>query len=250
MFPDEYSGKFFFADYCQGYIKYMDPDTPEVITTFATGIARPLNLLVADDGTMYYLARAGMGGGSVEDNTVSTNGSLWRILYSEDGSPVIAINPESKLISVGESATFTTTASGTQPIYYQWQRDMADIPGATSKTYQLDDAMLSDSGSVFRCIIENNFGVDTTLGALLSVTTNQRPEPLILTPDMGSYYKAGDLIEFSGIALDPEQGTLPVDALRWRIDFHHNTHTHPAMPPLEGTDNGTYQAHRSPDHGR
>jgi hypothetical protein len=40
--------------------------------------------------------------------------------------------------------------------------------------------------------------------------------------------------------LDPEQGTLPVDALRWRIDFHHNTHTHPAMPPLEGTDNGTY----------
>jgi glucose/arabinose dehydrogenase len=49
-------------------------------------------------------------------------------LYSEDGSPDIAINPESKLISVGESATFTTMASGTQPIYYQGQRDMADIP--------------------------------------------------------------------------------------------------------------------------
>jgi glucose/arabinose dehydrogenase len=240
MFPAEFVGKFFFADYCGGYIKYLNPDTPDVVTTFATGIARPLNLLVADDGTMYYLARAGMGGGSEQDNTVSTNGSLWRVIYTGDGSPFVAVNPESQLIPVGESVTFVTTASGTQPLFYQWQRDQIDITGATSKSYELQDAMLSDSGSLFRCIVDNAHGIDTTSEALLRVTANQRPEPEILTPAEGSFYKAGDLIEFTGIAPDPEQGTLPAEALRWRIDFHHGTHTHPAMPPLEGADAGSY----------
>src|SRR4030095_8962594 len=69
LFPQLYQGKFFFADYCRGYIKYMDPDIPGFANPFASNINRPLNFLVAPDGTMYYLARAGLGGGSMVDNT-------------------------------------------------------------------------------------------------------------------------------------------------------------------------------------
>ena len=92
MFPPQYAGKFFFADYCRGYIKYLDPDNPSVAQTFATNINRPLNMLVAPDGTMYYLARAGIGGGSEEDNTASENGTLWRIFYTGNGARITSYN--------------------------------------------------------------------------------------------------------------------------------------------------------------
>lgn len=240
LYPPEYHGQFFFADYCNGYIKYMDPDVPGVAHTFATNINRPLNLLVTPDGTMYYLARAGVGGGSEEDNTATTDGTLWRIIYTGSGAPFVAVDPKSTLIPEGEDAVFTTTVSGTHPLFYQWQRDGTDIQDATSSSYLLASAMLSDSGSMFRCIITNLFGADTTQSAELQVTSNHRPDVQISIPQEGDRYRAGDVLQFSGSALDPEEGQLDPSALRWRIDFHHNSHTHPALAPTAGIASGEY----------
>ncbi|MEO5905973.1 MAG: PQQ-dependent sugar dehydrogenase, partial [Saprospiraceae bacterium] len=112
LFPSPYAGKFFFADYCHGYIKYMDPDVPDVVYPFAENINRPLNLTVAPDGTMYYLARAGLGGGSEEDNFATNNGTLWRIFYTGSSKPFISVNPQSILVSQGEDAHFNIGVSG------------------------------------------------------------------------------------------------------------------------------------------
>ena len=240
MFPSIYAGKVFFADYCRGYIKYLDPDQPGVPTTFATNINRPLNMVTAPDGTMYYLSRAGIGGGSESDNTASENGTLWRIFYTGSGAPFIAVNPQSLLIPVGEDAHFSMIASGEEPIIYQWQLNKVDIPGSNSSELIITNAMLNDSGSLFRCIVSNAFGADTTLEAILRVTSNHRPEPDILTPVEGSTYRAGDTLSFSGIALDPEETTLGPDALRWKIDFHHKEHTHPGLVSTAGISEGQF----------
>lgn len=240
IFPQQYVGKFFFADYCSGYIKYMDPDIPFVAQTFANNINRPLNLIVAPDGTLYYLARAGIGGGSVEDNTGTDNGTLWRVFYTGSGAPFVSVNPESILISEGEDAEFTMGVSGTQPIMYQWQRNEIDIQDGNASSYLLQQAMLSDSGSLFRCIVSNLDGADTTDVAELRVTASQRPDPEILTPLEGEFYRAGDLLAFSGRAIDNEEGELDPTALRWKIDFHHDTHTHPALVTTAGITEGTY----------
>lgn len=53
-------------------------------------------------------------------------------------------------------------------------------------------------------------------------------------------YSAGTASSFSGSASDPEDGTLPPSALAWRIDFHHDTHTHPAMLNTTGIASGTF----------
>lgn len=240
MFPPEYIGKFFFADYCRGYIKYIDPDVPGVANTFATNINRPLNIITAPDGTMYYLARAGIGGGSEIDNTSSNDGTLWRVFYTGSNKPFVSVNPQPVTIPVGEDARFFTAASGDEPLMYQWQRNETDIPGAIGEEYVLANAQLSDSGVVFRCIINNEIGSDTTAKALLRVTSNQRPLPEILAPIEGLLYRGGDTITFSGIASDPEKGQLTADALRWKIDFHHNTHTHPGLIPTAGISEGEY----------
>lgn len=59
-FPGQYVGKYFFADYCGGWIKTIDPLNPPPTgnaTDFASGISAPVDIHVANDGTLYYLAR-------------------------------------------------------------------------------------------------------------------------------------------------------------------------------------------------
>ena len=240
MFPSIYNGKFFFADYCEGYIKFMDPSVPGVAAVFATGINRPLNLLVAPDGTMYYLARAGIGGGSEQDNTATDNGTLWRIFYTGSGAPFVSVNPQSLLVSQGEDARFAVAVSGEEPIAFQWQQNGIDIPGADTSELIFTNAMLTDSGSLFRCIVSNASGADTSLNAELRVTSNTRPNPEILAPLVDDLYRGGDTIFFSGRAIDTEDGELSPNALQWKIDFHHNVHTHPGLVPTAGITEGEF----------
>jgi hypothetical protein len=72
------------------------------------------------------------------------------------------------------------------------------------------------------------------------VTANAAPTPTIQSPAAGTLYTAGTTITFSGTATDPEDGTLPAARFTWRIDFHHDTHTHPAMQPQAGITSGTF----------
>jgi uncharacterized repeat protein (TIGR03806 family) len=86
-FPPEYRGRFFFADY-RGWIKSIDPANPETPQGFATKINRPLDVDIAPDGTLWYIERAGISGGSDEANSASENGSLWRVRWTGGGQPV------------------------------------------------------------------------------------------------------------------------------------------------------------------
>ena len=68
---------------------------------------------------------------------------------------------------------------------------------------------------------------------------NQRPVATMTLPAVGTTYKGGDVITYSGSAMDPEDGALPAARLTWRVDFHHDTHTHPFLPETPGTSGGT-----------
>ena len=243
-FPVSFHGRYFFADYCSGYIRMIDPATKALIPeVFATGINRPLAIGIASDGSLYYLARAGIGGGSTQDNTSSTNGSLWRVMYTGSGEPIISVQPQSVLIPIGEDATFTIAASGNQPLAYQWQKDDEDIPGATSSGYTAPNVQIIDDNSRFRCVVSNAFGTDTSKNATLNVTTNTRPsdpEIVVTLPNGATLYQAGHLMTVSGTATDAEDGELDADALSWKIDFHHDNHTHPALGWISGVSTLEY----------
>lgn len=232
-FPSTYVGKFFFADYCGGYIKSLDP-LNATTSDFITGINRPLVIRVAADGTLYYIARAGLGGGSEGDNTSTNNGTLWKVQYVGAGPPIIASHPKNALHSVGEQAHFIVVASGTQPITYQWQLNGVDIADATGREYTTPPVQLTDNGNTYRCIISNTFGNVTSNAAQLSVTANTRPNPVMTAPVPGDTYKAGSVLTLSGSATDPEDGIIPDDQLFWKIDFHHDEHTHPALGSTSG----------------
>lgn len=240
VFPEAYHGKFFFADYCAGYIKVLDPASGELESTFATEINRPVSIQISQDGALYYLERAGRGGGSPQDNTSSKEGSLWKAIYTGSKVPTIGRQPDSLLVPDGKDAVFSLSASGSEPLSYQWQVNGEDIPEATEADYTLVSVSLEDDGKKFTCIVSNDAGFVVSDTALLSVTANKGPEVTILQPEEDRLYQAGDTLFFKGTATDPEDGLLPAEALTWSIDFHHDKHTHPALAPLSGVDSGYY----------
>ncbi len=73
MFPAEYAGKYFFADYCAGFIRQLDPANNGV-TGFATGLSSPVDLQVGPDGALYYLQRG-------------NGGQVWRVAYLANPPP-------------------------------------------------------------------------------------------------------------------------------------------------------------------
>jgi len=100
-FPVPYQGMYFFADFCGGWIRYIDPTNqqpypldPAVYSTFATGISNPVDLKVGSDGALYYLAR-GQGrvyrvtytgtGGTPTLLTSSVNGASVRLTWNTIG---------------------------------------------------------------------------------------------------------------------------------------------------------------------
>lgn len=240
QFPAAYIGKFFYGDYCNTRIKYLNPETGLVEGTFATNIDRPIALLTGLKGELYYISRGGIGGGSEGDNTSSNEGVLWRVEYVGNGAPVFSIQPKNVLVPAGEDAAFSADANGGQPIQYRWQRDGQDIPGATAKDLTLGAVTLPDSGAVIRCIAKNLYGQIASAEAVLRVTANQRPLPVILEPPAGLTYSAGDTIRFSGYAFDPETGDLADGELIWQLELMHDQHAHPGLGPVAGVASGFY----------
>lgn len=239
-FPSDYVGKIVYADYCGGYINGVDPVTKQLSGTFVTGIDRPVGIAVSPDGYLYYLARAGLGGGSQQDNTSTWNGSLYKVVYYDSGLPYISSQSGNAFVPVGESVTFSVEAVGAKPLTYSWYRNGKAITGANQAQYVLGNPTLSDNGATFVCIVSNTLGADTSASMSLRVVQAKRPVAHISQPATNATYRAGDVLQFSGEALDGNQQPLVGATLTWWIEFHHEDHTHPALDPVTGPTSGTY----------
>ena len=226
-FPAEYAGDYFFADFCNAWIAQLDSNGA-IIGSFATSVApSPVDLTVGPDGALYYLARG-------------NGGVVQRIAFTGPQAPQIQVHPQNRTVAVGQTATFSVTASGSSPLSYQWQKNGANIAGATSSTYTTPPVVAGDSGSAFRCVVTNPIDSVTSNPGILTVSGNQAPTPTILTPAQGTTYAAGTAINFSGSATDPEDGTVPASRFTWQVDFHHDNHTHPHMPATSGATSGLF----------
>jgi glucose/arabinose dehydrogenase len=220
-YPVNYVGKYFFQDYCQGWIYYLDPSSanPAPIK-FADGLgANTLAISCGLDGNLYYLNR--------------TAKKLVRIEYNQGFS--IIEQPKSIAVNQRETAAFSVTVSGTG-ISYQWQKNGVNIEAATQNTFTIPSVQLTDAGN-YSVTVYNTEG--STIKSLLATLTvkpvNAKPIATILLPTKNpqAYYSAGDILLLKGVGTDPEDGTLPNGSFSWFIDFHHNTHAHD-QPPIEG----------------
>jgi glucose/arabinose dehydrogenase len=154
QFPASYVGKYFFADLCTGWIRLFDPSN-NTATGFATGISAPVDIKIANDGSLYYLAQG--------------SAALFKVQFTGGTAPAITTQPSNQTVPQGQPATFMVAASGTAPLSFQWQRNQVNISGATSAAYTLPSAVFADDGARFRCVITNAFGSATSNEATLTV---------------------------------------------------------------------------------
>lgn len=85
------------------------------------------------------------------------------------GLPVLT-GPTNQSTTVGNSATFSVSVSGTGPFTYQWYLNNVIIPGATSSTYTKTNAQLTDSGTLYSVSVTNSAGTVFSNTATLTVT--------------------------------------------------------------------------------
>ena len=94
--------------------------------------------------------------------------------------PVVLMPPDDVFAQLGSNVTFTVTAGGTPPLYYQWRFNDADIEGATSSSYSLTNIQPEDSGGYS---VEISNAVDTVI-SLEGVLTLITPPPQIFSLDV------------------------------------------------------------------
>jgi glucose/arabinose dehydrogenase len=226
-YPSAYTGKYFFIDYCNHWINYIDHTGTVQKFNFATGLPNSCNYLkVSNDGNLYYF--------SIGET------SLYKIIYSNNSAPAITGQPASQSVSQGQNVTFSVTASGAAPLAYQWKKGGVNISGATSASYTITNVQYSHAGQ-YSVNVSNSYGSALSNAATLTVTAfNAQPVATILNPPSGTLYRSGDIINFNGDGSDAEDGTLPASAFNWYVEFHHDAHVHPGPDIPAGVKSGSF----------
>ncbi len=142
-FPAEYIGKYFFADFCAGWIKTIDPLNPPAtgaaVDAF-TNISLPVDIQVANDGSLYYLARGA--------------NALFRVQFN--GGPTLAIND----LTINEGNAGTSTATFT-----------VSLSATSSQTVTVNYATAGNTATSGTDFVAAS-GTATIAAGLLSTTIN------------------------------------------------------------------------------
>lgn len=80
--------------------------------------------------------------------------------------PLILVQPADVVAVVGDTAGFTVVGSGATPLSSQWQKDGADLPGATAATLVLSHVQPADIGA-YRVRLNNSQGTVLSSNAVL-----------------------------------------------------------------------------------
>src|SRR6266478_3902024 len=159
--------------------------------------------------------------------TTSDSGSTFRVAVSNSAGtvtsavatltvnavtvpPSITTQPASQTVTAGQTASFSVAVTGTVPLSYQWQKNSANIVGATSSSYTTPATTTSDSGSTFWVVVSNSAGAATSASATLTVNA-AAVAPSITTQPASQTVTAGQTASFSVTAT----GTAPL-SYQWQ----------------------------------
>jgi len=125
-------------------------------------------------------------------------------------APTITTPPANQTVTAGQTATFAVVAAGTAPLSYQWQKNGANIAGATGASYTTPVTTTADSGSTFAVVVSNTAGTVSSAAATLTVSAAP-VAPTIVTQPASQTVTAGQTATFTVVAA----GTAPL-SYQWQ----------------------------------
>jgi uncharacterized repeat protein (TIGR03803 family) len=150
------------------------------------------NVQPSQAGTYTVIGRGGPGG-----VTLSASATL-----SVLSIPVITASPASQTVTVGVFCSFSVTAVGAPPMYYQWYFGEAALPGATAANLSLENVQLANAGD-YSVAVSNTYGLVRSASAALIVTADP---PVITASPRSQTVEVGEDVTFSVTA----GGSLPL----------------------------------------
>ena len=154
------------------------------------------NVQFADSGSYSVFISNGAGG------TTSTNAVL-----NVGIAPAITGQPASLIVTQGQSATFTVTATGA-PLNYFWKKSGTFIAGATSSAYTIASVVASNA-AIYTCQVSNFLGNLTSASATLTVYS----PPVITVPPTSQAVGVG-----SNFTVSVTAAGNPAPAYQWNKD--------------------------------
>ena len=150
-------------------------------------------------------------------------------------APTITAQPANQTVTIGQTATFSVAATGTTPLTYQWQKNSANISGATSASYTTPATTSADNGAKFDVVVSNSAGSQTSATATLTVNATATG-PTITTQPANQTVTVGQTATFSVVAT----GTAPL-SYQWQknsANISGATSASYATPATTSADNG------------
>lgn len=118
----------------------------------------------------------------------------------------IVAQPQSQNVVLGGSASFTVSATGSQPLSYQWKHQGTNLPGRTNYTLMLSNIQSNQAGS-YTVVISNSVNSQESQPATLNVWV----PPIITTQPTDQSVPLGGMAQFNITV----QGTTPF-YYQWR----------------------------------
>jgi hypothetical protein len=124
-----------------------------------------------------------------------------------DGPIQITSDPQSQVLFRGSNATLSVTATGRDPLSYQWLANghtltnVGRISGGNTATLTISNLQLGDSAT-YSAVVSNAFGSASSSGAVLTVVS----PPFILAQSSNQTVRAGSDVVLSVTA----DGTQPL----------------------------------------
>ena len=247
-YPTQYNGALFFGDHSRNEIWAMLPGSnglpdPSKLQSFVGvdstggGAGNPVDLKIGPRGDLFYVDMDG--------------GKIHRITYSggnQQPTAVATANPTNgtQPLAVSFDGTGSSDPEG-KPLTYSWDLNGDGIFGdATGSTASHTYTALGVYHPSLR--VTDDQGASDTTSVTVTVG-NTAPNAIIDSPASSLTWKVGDTINFSGHAIDQQDGALPASAMHWSLIMHHcfsptNCHTH-LIQTLDGVSSGSFSA---PDH--
>jgi hypothetical protein len=153
------------------------------------------------------------------------------------GPPVITSQPTNRTVVVGQSATFSVTATGTAPLRYQWRFNGTNIVGATNTLVTLNNVQLAQAGN-YSVLVSNLVDSVISSNAVLTVNT-----PVCVTPPsglVGWWAGEGDATDSAGLNNGILEGGLSfTNGEVGQAFFYNNTNMDVKVPASASLNVGT-----------
>lgn len=143
---------------------------------------------------------------TAQDSAGNSTQAFVSVLYRVP--PSFTQQPVSQSIATNDAVTFSATASGDQPLKFQWRKNGGILAGATNATFTIPNVNTLDAGS-YSVVVNNAAGTLTSSNAVLKVIV----PPLIISQPLSRSVTVGGKVAFGVKAT----GTAPL-YYQWRLN--------------------------------